>query len=62
MDNWVGTDCESGRRGEGGKGRAMGENWDNCNRTTTKNKKQKTWVPGPLMTIWAISVESLQPL
>ena len=31
MDNRVGTDC-----GTGGAGRAKGENWDNCSRTTIK--------------------------
>ena len=33
MDNRVGIDC-----GSRGPERAMGENWDNCNRTTIKKK------------------------
>ena len=36
MDNRVGIDC-----GSGGLGRAMGENWDSCNRTTIFLKAQK---------------------
>ena len=36
MDNTVGIDSGS-TWGQGtGQGRAMGQNWDNCNRTTIK--------------------------
>ena len=37
MDNRVGIDC--GSRGWAGQARAMGENWDNCNRTIQKKRK-----------------------
>ena len=30
-----------GAGGGAGQGRAMGENWDNCNRTTIKKRKKK---------------------
>ena len=33
----MGTGCGSGWAGQG---RAMGENWDNCNRTTIGKKKK----------------------
>ena len=35
MANRVGTDC--GSEGGVGGGGQRGENWDNCNRKTTKN-------------------------
>ena len=39
MDSWVVIDCG---RGWVRQGRAMGENWDNCNRTTIKQYKIKS--------------------
>ena len=37
-DDGAGTEC--GRRGWAGQGRAMGENGDNCNRTTMRKLKK----------------------
>ena len=37
MDNRVGIDCGS----RAGRQEQWGKNWDNCNRTTIKLKKEK---------------------
>ena len=39
-DNRVGVDCGSRGVGVGGMGRAMGENWDNCNKIIIKKTYQ----------------------
>ena len=49
MDNRVGIDCGSGG-GWVGQWRIMGGNWDNCNRTTRKEKKKDEIMP--LATAW----------
>ena len=35
----------------GRQGRAMGENWDNCNRTTVKKKKKLTHVTAIMLLV-----------
>ena len=38
MDNAVGTDCGSGVGGRMGGGGQRGNNWDDCNGISIKNK------------------------